>query len=166
MAMFFAVELEKAKLERVVTWILVIYVVVHVVSHVVLRWVRSRENRKDWYSQVFDEGMYQLLQLFDNFVFRSLIHDFLSSINICWAETPSAIDVHPLSGFCNHNIELDSQYRIVFVTITHMRLSAMHLVHPCFTWAKIPSVTDASAPRFHQCSPNYKYQQLLSFMAV
>ena len=33
-------------------------------------------------------------------------------------------------------------------------------------WAKIPSVTDASAPRFHQCSPNYKYQQLLSFMAV
>ena len=32
--------------------------------------------------------------------------------------------------------------------------------------AKIPSVTDASAPRFHQCSPNYKYQQLLSFMAV
>ena len=39
MAMFFAVELEKAKLERVVTWILVIYVVVHVVSHVVLRWV-------------------------------------------------------------------------------------------------------------------------------
>ena len=37
MAMFFAVELEKAKLERVVTWILVIYVVVHVVSHVVLR---------------------------------------------------------------------------------------------------------------------------------
>merc|ERR1712107_892124 len=55
MAMFFAVELEKAKLERVVTWILVIYVVVHVVSHVVL------------------------------------------SINICWAEAPSAIDVHPLS---------------------------------------------------------------------
>ena len=36
----------------------------------------------------------------------------------------------------------------------------------CYTWAKIPSVTDASAPRFHQCSPNYKYQQLLSFMAV
>ena len=33
-------------------------------------------------------------------------------------------------------------------------------------WAKIPSVTDASAPRFHQCSPNYKYQQLLSFIAV
>ena len=32
--------------------------------------------------------------------------------------------------------------------------------------AKIPSVTDASAPRFHQFSPNYKYQQLLSFMAV
>ena len=35
-----------------------------------------------------------------------------------------------------------------------------------YIWAKIPSVTDASAPRFHQCSPNYKYQQLLSFMAV
>ena len=35
-----------------------------------------------------------------------------------------------------------------------------------YPWAKIPSVTDASAPRFHQCSPNYKYQQLLSFMAV
>ena len=32
--------------------------------------------------------------------------------------------------------------------------------------AKIPSVTDASAPLFHQCSPNYKYQQLLSFIAV
>ena len=48
MAMFFAVELEKAKLERVVTWILVIYVVVHVVSHVVLRWVCSRENRENW----------------------------------------------------------------------------------------------------------------------
>ena len=35
-----------------------------------------------------------------------------------------------------------------------------------YIWAKIPSVTDASAPRFHQSSPNYKYQQLLSFMAV
>ena len=99
MAMFFAVELEKAKLERVVTWIFVIYVVVHVVSHVVLRWVRSRDNRKDWYSQVFDEGMYQLLQIFNNYILRTLTLDFLSSINICWAETPSAIDVHPLSGF-------------------------------------------------------------------
>ena len=35
-----------------------------------------------------------------------------------------------------------------------------------YIWAKIPSVTDASAPRFHQCSPNYEYQQLLTFMAV
>ena len=64
--------------------------------------------------------MYQSLQLFDNFVIRSLTRDFLSSINICWAETPSAIDVHPLSGFCNHNIELDSQYGIE--TIAHYHL--------------------------------------------
>lgn len=56
MAMFFAIELEKAKVERVVTWILVAYVIFHVFSHIVL------------------------------------------SINICWAETPSATDVHPLSG--------------------------------------------------------------------
>ena len=44
--------------------------------------------------------------------------------------------------------------------------SALSLNQRYFIWAKIPSVTDASAPRFHQCSPNYKYQQLLSFMAV
>ena len=63
--------------------------------------------------------MYQLLQLFDNFVFRSPTHDFLSSINICWAETPSAIDVHPLSGISNHNIELDSQYGIEVIAHMH-----------------------------------------------
>ena len=37
MAMFFAIELEKAKVERVVTWILVVYVIFHVFSHIVLR---------------------------------------------------------------------------------------------------------------------------------
>ena len=37
MAMFFAIELEKAKVERVVTWILVAYVIFHVFSHIVLR---------------------------------------------------------------------------------------------------------------------------------
>ena len=107
MAMFFAVELEKAKLERVVTWILVIYVVVHVVSHVVLRWVwYSRNNWKFCKTKNLFGGMYQPL---DNFDIHSLTRDFLSSINICWAETPSAIDVHPLSGFCNHHVEHESK---------------------------------------------------------
>ena len=68
--------------------------------------------------------MYQVLQLFDNFVIRSLTHDFLSSINICWAETPSAIDAHPLSGFYNHNIELESQYGIK--TIAHMHPESLY----------------------------------------
>ena len=68
--------------------------------------------------------MYQVLQPFDNFVIRSLTHDFLSSINICWAETPSAIDAHPLSGFYNHNIELESQYGIK--TIAHMHSESLY----------------------------------------
>ena len=44
MAMFFAIELEKAKVERVVTWILVAYVIFHVFSHVVLRWINIMSN--------------------------------------------------------------------------------------------------------------------------
>ena len=36
MTMFFAIELPKAKLERLVTWILVAYVVFHTFSHLVL----------------------------------------------------------------------------------------------------------------------------------
>ena len=68
------------------------------------------------------------------------------------------------------NFELSSS---TFYTVVNCPGVLHHLdeVNSCqlsttCSWAKIPSVTDASAPRFHQCSPNHKYQQLSSFMAV
>ena len=85
MAMFFAVELEKAKLERVVTWILVIYVVVHVVSHVVLRSAQEIIERIGKTKYLY-QGMYQLL--FDNLIILSLTHVLFPALTFAGQRSP------------------------------------------------------------------------------
>ena len=105
MAMFFAIELEKAKVERVVTWILVAYVIFHVFSHIVLRWalfvthaVVSFLHRK----HVVNMWNIRLCPFERSQVIPDVLIPNNFSINICWAETPSATDVHPLSGKWRH----------------------------------------------------------------
>ena len=122
MAMFFAIELEKAKVERVVTWILVAYVIFHVFSHIVLRWalfvthvVVSFLHRK----HVVNMWNIRLCPFERSQVIPDVLIPNNFSINICWAETPSATDVHPLSGKWRH-LRLCSilccQYRSIWVS--------------------------------------------------
>ena len=91
------------------------------------------------------------------FLAKLLVH-----LSICESGTHQIQQVKVTHGRCNNSFKrhLDGANK------TFVKWTPERAIRDKYKWAKIPSVTDASAPRFHQCSPNYKYQQLLSFMAV
>ena len=82
---------------------------------------------------------------------------------IClWRITSTNVSIlTPQYILCNCQFTSYKRFiRRVFHLAVSFQTLYMYAPHKFHIWAKIPSVTDASAPRFHQCSPNYKYQQL------
>ena len=117
----------------------------------------------------------------------SCVTCYVRKLRNWWLVDKSAHSNLQLSSSTSYNQYILQYYSLIYMrilteaalTISQFNLQLI-LVAPKSLWlvpilvrfthkihlGKIPSVTDASAPRFHQCRPNYKYQQLLSFMAV